>query len=402
LGVGNFKIRPRDFPLVEVAMLGGNRRWRLLVSSGIYAIILALVTVHFYRAPFWDLDMLGYMGNARLHDTTDPVKLHELVYGELRSSVPSTAFNYLTGAPGEPDQMGSKHERLVNPYHYAEFLPFFAIRPMYNQTIYWLSKTGIGLIRSVRLVSTISYFLLGILVLIWLARYTPYSPALSLLIMLLPPISLLGRDTTADSLSILLGMSSLFAIFELDRVALGLGILLSAIWFRTDNIALIVPVLAVLWSQGRLPFWRGMFLGAISVISVIVINRATGDYGIQMLYYRNFLGTPLAPGEMTAHFTPHQYMFFFVSGFKTMLESFVPIFIVLGLLGLNRRTAPLLAIACAYAALHYLILPNWIDRWMAPFYLLTCMTAAFQIQRKSAVRVQTILAAPVSSEIAVA
>jgi len=260
--------------------------------------------------------MLGYMGNARLNDTTDPVKLHGLVYGELRATVPSSAFGFLTGAPGEPDQSGSKHERLVNAYHYTEFLPCFAIRPLYNQTIYRLSRTGLGLIRSIRLVSALSYFLMGILVFLWLRRYTPYSPVFSFLIMLLPPVSLLGRNTTADALSVLLGLTSLFAIFELDRTAFGLGLLSVAIWIRTDNIVLIAPVIAVLCFQRRLQLWVGAVFAILSVAAVLVINHAAGDYGIRMLYYRNFLGTPLAPGEMIAHFTARQYVYFFLSGLR--------------------------------------------------------------------------------------
>jgi hypothetical protein len=372
------------------------------VGATIYVCLLALITAHFYMAPFWDLDMLGYMGNARLNDTTDPVKLHGLVYGELRATVPSSAFGFLTGAPGEPDQSGSKHERLVNAYHYTEFLPCFAIRPLYNQTIYRLSRTGLGLVRSIRLVSALSYFLMGILVFLWLRRYTPYSPVFSFLIMLLPPVSLLGRNTTADALSVLLGLTSLFAIFELDRSAFGVGLLSVAIWIRTDNIVLIAPVIAVLCFQRRLQLWVGAVFAILSVAAVLVINHAAGDYGIRMLYYRNFLGTPLAPGEMIAHFTARQYVYFFLSGFKAMLNSFVPAFLVLGLLGLNRRTAPLLGVVTAYVVLHYLILPNWIDRWMGVFYVVTCMAAAINLKKRQVIELQTGAANPVSYRTAVA
>jgi hypothetical protein len=373
-----------------------------VTGSTIYVLLLALVTAHFYLAPFWDLDMLGYMGNARLNDTTDPVKLHGLVYGELRASVPSSAFGYLTGAPGEPDQMGSKHERLVNAYHYAEFLPCFAIRPVYNQTIYWLSRTGLGLVRSIRLVSALSYYSTGIVVLLWLGRYTPYSPVLSFLIMLLPPVSLLGRNTTADALSVLLGLTSLFAIFELDQIAVGMSLLSVAIWIRTDNVALIVPVLAVLCLQRRLQLWVGAVFAITSLAAVLVINHAAGDYGIRMLYYRNFLGTPLAPGEMIPYFTVRQYVYFFLSGLKAMLNSFVPVFLILGIVGLNRRTAPLLAVVTAYVVLHYVILPNWIDRWMGVFYIVTCVVAAIHVKQRQAIKLQTAATKPLSYETAVA
>ncbi|HVI08972.1 MAG TPA: hypothetical protein VND65_11850, partial [Candidatus Binatia bacterium] len=132
--------------------------------------------------------------------------------------------------------------------------------------------------------------------------------------------------------------------------------------------------------QGRLELWKAAALGLIGVASVVIIGRAAGDYGIQMLYYRNFIGMPIAPAEMTAHFTVAQYAHFFVSGYKDMLLSFVPLFAMLGLVGLNRTTAPLLGVAAAYAVLHYVILPNWIDRFMAFFYLATAMSAVLRSQ----------------------
>ncbi len=88
---------------------------------------------------------------------------------------------------------------------------------------------------------------------------------------------------------------------------------------------------------------------------------------------------------MIVQFTARQYLRFFLAGFKSMLNSYVPLFLVLGLIGLNRKTAPLLAVAITYAGLHYLILPNWMDRWMAILYLLTCMTAAYCVRLDAAV-----------------
>jgi len=85
-----------------------------------------------------------------------------------------------------------------------------------------------------------------------------------------------------------------------------------------------------------------------------------------------------------------------------MLNSFVPAFLVLGLLGLNRRTAPLLAVVTAYVILHYLILPNWIDRWMGVFYVVTCMAAAINLKQRQVIELQTGAANPVSYKTAVA
>ena len=351
---------------------------RLAVAA--YLCIVAAFAFHLYRSPYWNLDMLGYMGNAELNEITDPVKLHHRVYGELRSSAPREVFDLLTGAPGFQDDGGAKRDRFLNPDHFGQFLPFFAVRPMYNKLLYWLSRTGIGLIPAVRLVSAGSYALLGVLVVAWLLPYTRMAPLLALIIMLIPHIVLLGRFTGSDGLSVLLGMLSLYLILEREKLGGGLAILMAAIWFRTDNIALVVPVLCVLCLQKRIALWMAGVLAIVAVASVLVINRAAGDHGIAMLYYRNFIGIPKTPNEVIVHFSFAQYAHFFLSGFKHMFVSFVPLFILLGLIGLNRRTAALLGIVTAYSVLHYLILPNWVDRFFGIFYLVTAMTAASQVQ----------------------
>lgn len=84
-------------------------------------------------------------------------------------------LGHQVGAP--EDQNKSLQERATNPYHYAEFLPCFAIRPMYNMVLYLVSKLGLGLVRAGVLISATSQFLLGILLFLWLTRYLAYYPA---------------------------------------------------------------------------------------------------------------------------------------------------------------------------------------------------------------------------------
>jgi hypothetical protein len=80
-------------------------RVRQVLGFGTYLTILAFITAHFYQAPFWDLDMLGYMGNAHLHDTRDPVKLHQIVYDELRYSVPPQPLAFSLVLQANPTKM---------------------------------------------------------------------------------------------------------------------------------------------------------------------------------------------------------------------------------------------------------------------------------------------------------
>ena len=69
------------------------------------------------------------------------------------------------------EQNDSRRARTRNPPRYADFLPLFTIRPLYNQSIWLLSKTGLGLVRSAILISVSSCFAIGILLLVWLSRY---------------------------------------------------------------------------------------------------------------------------------------------------------------------------------------------------------------------------------------
>ncbi len=104
-----------------------------------YVLGLGVASVHLYRTPIYAMDAVQYMGNALLMEDTDIVSVHRRVYAELTRRVPEGALRGLLGnEPGAPqDQNDSRRERARNPQRYAEFLPLFAIRPLYNQTI-WL------------------------------------------------------------------------------------------------------------------------------------------------------------------------------------------------------------------------------------------------------------------------
>ena len=253
----------------------------------------------------------------------------------------------------------------------TEFLPCFAIRPLYNQLLYVLSLV-VGLRRAAVLIAVASYFLLGILIFAWCQRYVPsyYAATFCAVLMLTPPLILLGRSTLPDALFSLLAMSSLFLIFEVEKLFPGLLLLLISTFVRTDNVALALPVLAVLWFTARLEFWKAALLGLLSVLSVVLINHFAGDYGPAMLYYRNFSGKPSFPADMNLRMSVRVYVSGFRFGIRRMLVSPLLAFVLLGLVGLCRKSRLLLisAISTTYAVLHFVTLPNWEDRWFVITY----------------------------------
>jgi len=345
----------------------------------IYVLLMGCVTLHLYHTPEWNMDMIGYMGNALMTNRTPVEKAHQLVYAEVRrlpdaSQIPLLGLN----VSGDPTQDASRKARSEHVGNFAEFLPCFAIRPVYNQLLF-LSSRLFGLLRSCVLLSVFPYFLLGLLVFSWACRYVPneFAAPYSLLLMLMPPITLVGRTPISDALSTLVAAFALYLLFEARRDVAGLTLLISSVFVRTDNIALVGPVLVALWFTKRLTFWQMATLASFSASCVVFINRMAGDFGLAMLYYRNFVGTPVAPAEMVAHFSGAQYFHALRANLANISQGWLIPFLLLATIGLFRRSSltPLSGIAVIYVALHFLILPNWVERWFVVAYIPMALSA---------------------------
>jgi hypothetical protein len=328
------------------------------------------------------MDSLQYMGNALLIADTDIVRIHERVYSEIERSVPEPARDYLRGH--QPDAPGgqnvSRALRSHDPYRFGEFLPFFAIRPLYNELIYLMNSAGIGLIHSTILISSVAYFSLGGVLFVWIRTHASplIATVVSLLVMLSSPMTTLGRENTSDALATLVAFTGFFLICERRNLTPGMIVLLTSIYLRTDFVVLAIPVLISCWLKRRTTFWQTAVLAALAGGSVLLINYFAGDYGIKMLYYRNFVGTPSAPAEMTVLFTFRDYLSGFRRGITLATDGFFFPFLLIGVTGLvcAPRSRAIFGISLAYAGLHFLALPNWEERWFVLFYLSMGVVAA--------------------------
>ncbi len=365
------------------------------VASGMiflsYILVLAGVSVHLYRQPIYSMDSIQYMANALLMEERDPVRIHQRVYAEVQQFVPKATREGLLGHEvGAPEyQNESRLERAKNPDRLMEFLPLFAIRPLYNQTLWLVSKTGLGLVRSGILLSVTSYFLLGVLAFTWLRKYmsAAFTLGFSVLVMVSPPLTGLGRITTSDSLATLVAFASLYLIFEERRLLPGMILLLASIYFRTDFVMLAGPVLLACWMEHRIDFWKTGALALMAVASALSINHFAGHYGIGYYYLRS--GVPVSPGEITVQLPLKDYVSGLRGDLTLMTQSFFVPFLLLGATGMVlRRTRALFAVTLAYALLHFLIVPVWLERYFGVFYLSMAVCAATMVgtaQRNTAV-----------------
>lgn len=365
-------------------------RHKLIV--GAFLLLLTLVSSRAYFYSLYDMDMMGYIGNAIAMSGASVPQIHREAYRALTEEAPDMVKDHLLGRDmaGPPSQWSSRQDRAKNPEHFAEYLPCFAVRPIFNELVYLLHyKVGVGLIRATIVVCVISHWLTGVLVFTWLAGYVGLFRAAvgSFLLMLSPPILILARFNTPDALSCLCSLAALYLIFQRESLFPGLTLLLASIYVRTDNVLLALAVLGYCSMVTRqLEKTKAAILGAVAVASVVLINHFAGDYGLRMLYYRSFVASPLAPGEFVAPFGRADYLRAFRTAISQTINSYFPLFVLMGLVGyLGRRTRvtqALAAVTTCYVFLHFLMFPSGQERFWGPFYLCSAMTMAIAAWRQ--------------------
>lgn len=343
-----------------------------------FVVFLTLAAFRSYQYPAYTSDGFVYMANAVAMHGGSIREIHDTVYREVRAGVPQPTLDHLLGnEPADTAQSRSFHERAVNPYHFAEFLPCFAVRPAFNELVYVLHYIlGISLLRAPVLISVSSFLAIGWIVLTWISRYVaaPWAQLLSLLLMLTPGIWDLSRWPQPDALCCMVSLLALYFILEKKWVTAGLAILLASVYVRTDNVLLVLTVLAYLsLLDHTVDKAKAAILAVVAIGSVFLINHFAGDYGPSMLYYRAFLGVPLAPGEMTAHFGLHDYLVALRTGVTAIIHGDFIAFAIMGVVGLLRRppraVVGLTIVALVYNAGHFLMYPLVEIRYFGLFYL---------------------------------
>jgi hypothetical protein len=362
-----------------------------------FAVVLSLAALRSYQYPAYTSDEFQYMANAvAMHGAHAP-EIHATVYREIYAGVPKNILDHLLGKDTtEISQTFSFRERERDPYRFAEFLPCFAVRPIFNELVYVLHYGfGMSLLRATVIIPVLSYWLMGWIALIWISRYT--GPAVAALIasmlMITPPLWDLGRSTTPDAFSSGILLLGLFFVLEKQWIAPGLALLLSAVYIRTDNFLVVLCVL------GYLALWRRVIdvpkaavLGVIAVASVFLINHFAGDYGPAMLYYRAFVAIPLAPGELTPHFGLHDYFVALRHGTAGLVHENFIVFSLMGVVGLIRGASSailgLTAIAAVFSASHFILYPLPEERFFGLFFVAMgiSMASTLTISRLSATR----------------
>ena len=340
------------------------------LSLAVYSAIALLLAIHCYRTPLYDIDLLSYMGNVALTDTTDLREVHRAVYrGPLTP--------HLRGLDANDRQAMILRHRAADPYYSALYLPYFSVKPLYVLAQEVTHKLGATLLGSSRIVSALFFF--GIAMVVWL-----YSRStLALLALIVPQVLALGESNTPDSMSVFMLLLGLWLIFVLKK-DIGLLPVVLSVWVRPDNFVVCLITLAVLYRKGTLRKIDAAVLGLLVIASVALISHYGS--GAQSLYAHSFLGSE--PGS-DARFGMSDYLRALVKGFKDIGHGPLIGFSVLWgatFVMVSKEMRQILAVVAISSALRFVIFPSYEERFFALFFLMTAIAGIAVIRQAMAKR----------------
>jgi len=246
---------------------------------------------------------------------------------------------------------------LHNPLHMAEMFPFYSIKTLYIAAIRVLG---------IRVVSPLALFLLGAVLLAWVR-----SPFLAGLLILFPSVYETSHEITPDMLSCLFLVTASWLIAT-NRNFLGVIVLISSVWVRTDNV--IFAGLALLWMtyEQRIKIRDFFVLSGVALGSAFVIHHF--GYNWRLTAYYAFVQVNLTPTSTPYYISIRQFLPAVVGGLKATLVSGSP-WALLGFAAwkLNTKYKPLILVAGSNLIFHILLFPQWDVRYFLGSFLLVAV-----------------------------
>jgi hypothetical protein len=250
---------------------------------------------------------------------------------------------------------------LDSPQHLQELEPMYAIRPIYVAAISVVSA-ALPIQKAISFVSAVSLFGIGLTVLCWTKR-----PLLAGLLMAAIPIPVLGRAGGPDALAAALVISALWVLERSRSRGIALTLLFVSLGVRTDNLLILLAVLAWLAWEKKLPRAMAVALAAAAVGIVLGINHWAGNYGWIVLFRFSFISGRY-PAQIPHVLTLREYIRGLWNGAYAMADQ-LAIWVLLGILAWRRRPEPLLVVAGCAAAAHFLLYPSGEDRYLIWAYI---------------------------------
>jgi hypothetical protein len=344
-----------------------------------YLCFFLLLSAAAMLQPSYTWDLVGYIGSSI--DSTDAKVIHRATFEAIRPIASNK--NIQLENPYRIDVAS-------NPFHFAEQLPFYSIKPVYVVLMKELHHLGLPFPRAAVFISAASNFVLAILLWYWLSPYLSGLPLLaaSSLIMLSPNILELSRWAAPDCLATLIAAVGLYMILERSRYFWGCSLLVLDVWVRTDALVLAGIILFVLFLRRRLDFYQFATLSFLALGSYFAINHFAGSYGWPALFYNSFSGGLIAPGETIVHISLRAYLHQIVLGmYLWLVTAGFALYILLGALAIwmNRTSlyAYIVAAVLASRVVSYVLYPNGDQRYTAVLFVVVLVALVVAVRLRT-------------------
>jgi hypothetical protein len=344
-----------------------------------YLCFFALLSAWAVVQPQYTWDLVGYIGCSVA--STDA----KVIHGE--------AFDAVRGLSNNKEIQVDNPYRVDlsnNPYHFAEQLPFYSIKPVYVMLVKALHRLGIPFPKAAVAISATSNFLLALVLWYWLGAYLSGLPLAGActLIMLSPNILALSRWPTPDCLATLLAAVGIYLILERKLYFWGSTLLLLDVWVRTDALVLAGIVLATLLISRKLDFAQFIALSFLALGSYFTIDHFAGNYGWSALFYNSFMGGLVAPGETMLRLSLSAYVHQIVRGaFLWLISGSFALYVLLGGLAVWLNRSPLyshmIAAVLAARAVSYVLYPNGDQRYTAVLFVLVPVALVIAVRENT-------------------
>jgi hypothetical protein len=265
----------------DISKIGGGGKLFPLVTSSMRAqwtagilILGAILSANVLPArPYYNWDMLGYLGVAHRMLGLDGERLRATVYAEVRDAVPGQEFVLLTSSDSY------RREVATDARSFSQQLPFYAIKPLYPALIAGLTRAGADPVVASVWISRVGYLGIGLVLFLWLGRrfHPPVAGALAGLLSALPFALDVARLSTPDAVSAAVVLAGLALLFS-DRRQLGCMFLTASVLVRPDNVIWLLAVVLYSCAAERQKLRADVGWLAAGILLAYGVLHLTGAY----------------------------------------------------------------------------------------------------------------------------
>lgn len=332
----------------------------------IFCSFLLLETLVAYYVPYYDWDLVAYVGSAIAIREHDARTIQNQAYEALKRELPEDDYQDIVS--------GSDFRRDVanRPEHFHQQLRFYQIRPLYIRMIAGLHAIGIPYVAATRLISAVAFLGIGVLLFLWARRFTSevHAAWTILLLLCVPVIFASARTGSPDAISALLVLLGTFEMIERKHVLSGAFLLFLSLFLRTDNVILVFLLLgsiAIATGQSRNRRTIVAILAFAAIGAVLAINHAQHSYSWSALMQNT--ETPMVnPAEVAPKLTAADYFGSVHDMIDEARENSVLAFPFIAVIALLSRRTPrhlkhVVAVVLLSWAAHLALFPHIEDRY---------------------------------------